>query len=65
VLFVSDERDSPDSTALANFVDEPVRVRFYIAAAAHGGRPAHGMDLLETNEQAVEEILIWLDETLR
>ncbi len=63
VLFVTDERESGDSTALANFVSDPVRVRLYVGAAAHGGRPAHGLKLFD-NEMARAEVFAWLQERL-
>jgi len=59
VLFISDEAESPDTTTLANNVDDPVDVKIQVGQAAHGGKAAHGVELLE-NELVVPQILEWL-----
>jgi dienelactone hydrolase len=59
VLFISDEAESPESTTLANTVDDPVGVKIQVGQAAHGGKSAHGVELLE-NELVIPQILEWL-----
>lgn len=63
VLFISDEAESPDTTTLANNVDDPVDVKIQVGQAAHGGKAAHGVELLE-NELVVPQILEWLAQRL-
>ncbi len=57
VLFMSDEAEADDARALAKNVAEPVDVKVY------GGATAHGVQLLD-NPQAVQDILDWLRRTL-
>jgi len=59
VLFISDEAESPESVTLANTVDDPVGVKIQVGQAAHGGKSAHGVELLE-NELVIPQILDWL-----
>lgn len=59
VLFITDEAESSESTALANDVDDPVGVKILAGQAAHGGKAAHGVELLE-NELVPPQILEWL-----
>ncbi len=63
VLFISDEAESPDTTTLANNVDDPVDVKIQVGQAAHGGKSAHGVELLE-NKLVVPQILEWLAQRL-
>jgi dienelactone hydrolase len=59
VLFISDEQESGDAAVLANATAEPVNVKIAVGQAAHGGRAAHGVELL-ANEAFVEDMFEWL-----
>jgi dienelactone hydrolase len=59
VLFIADEAESPESTALANRVTDPVEVKILSGQAAHGGRAAHGIELLD-EEIVTTGIMDWL-----
>jgi hypothetical protein len=59
VQFIADEVESPESTTLANRTADPVQVKIMAGAAAHGGRRAHGVELLE-NELVTTGIMEWL-----
>ncbi len=57
VLFMSDQREATDARDLAENVADPVAVKVY------SGAVAHGVALLD-NPQAVQDILDWLSRTL-
>ena len=57
VLFMSDEAEAGDARALAANAADPVEVKVY------EGATAHGVELLD-NPQAVRDILDWLEQTL-